>query len=185
VLVDEQPARPALFPNSGVANFGFDGFSVFCFHGKMHGDGGPGDGATPCDFQIFASGERSGADVVEEIFLDAFVVILPTVVREWREIVEDAAGILRVKLGGPVGIAGAPGGAIVVGELAESGLIAGLLLRACTDESEKRAEEGQADVEEPAPTLDANRGLRSSRSHPKTLRARVSSQSYEWNRQPN
>jgi len=61
------------------------------------------------------------------------------VIGEWREIVEDAAGILRVKLGGLVGIAGAPGGAVVVGELAECGLIAGLLLRASADKSEKRA----------------------------------------------
>src|SRR5438445_6480850 len=179
MLVDEEPARSALFPNSRVTNFGFDGFSVFRFHGKVHGDGGPGDGAAARDFQIFAGSERSGGDVVEEIFLDAFSVFLPIVIGEGREIVEDAASILRVKLGRLVGIAAAPGGAIVVGELAESSLIAGLLLGASADEGEKRAEEGETDVEKPAPTLDANRGLRSSRSHPKTLRARVSSKSYE------
>src|SRR5262249_24433397 len=78
--------------------------------------------------------------------------------------------IFRVKFCGVVGIAAAPGGAVVVDEPAEGCSIGGLLLGASADEGEERPEEGESDIEQPTPAFHFDGGRRTSdRSHPKLL----------------
>src|SRR5262249_59070347 len=115
-------------------------------------------------------GERSCRSVVEKFLLDAFAVLLPTVVGEGGEVVKDEALVFGVEFCGIVGIAAAPGGAVVVDELAEGCGVGGLLLGASADEREQRSEEGETHVEQPTPAFHFDSGRRcSSRSHPKLL----------------
>src|SRR5262249_48751308 len=148
----------------------FCSFAVLCFFCEMHGNGCPCDGTAASDLQIFARGERTGNHVGEKILLHAFAVLLPTVVGEGRDVVEDEASILGVKLRGFVRVEGAPGGTVVVDELAEVGGVRSLLLCACADERKQRANERESDVKKPAPVFDLRSGTRSGRrSHPNIL----------------
>ena len=81
--------------------------------------------------------------------MDAGSIFFPAIVGERSDIVEDEAVVFGVELGGVGNVAGTPGGAIVVNELAEGGVVGGFLLGAGAGEGEQASEEGDQDVEDP------------------------------------
>lgn len=82
MLVDQEPGFATMFPDAGVADLQVDGFAVFGFVEKMHGDDGPGDIAAASGFQFPARGERDGGSAIEKFLLNAGRVFFPTVVLE-------------------------------------------------------------------------------------------------------
>src|SRR5260370_36113237 len=57
VLMHQQPARAASFPNSSVTDVGVARFAIFRRRRNMHGHGHPGDVPAPRDFQLLAGGK--------------------------------------------------------------------------------------------------------------------------------
>src|SRR6185369_698620 len=119
----------------------------------MHGHGGPRDHTAAHYAQILARREFFHGRVVEELLLYSIVVLVPAAVGERCEVVEDQAIFLGIEPGGCVGVAGAPGGAIVIDQLAEFGIVGGLLLCSRADKGQHRARKGHGHIEQPAPTL--------------------------------
>src|SRR5216684_6473572 len=119
----------------------------------MHWHGRPRDHPAPRYFQLFACGELDALRRLQKLFLDAVMIFLPAMIGERGDIVENEAVLLRIKLRRRFRVSSAPCGAITVGELAKHGVIAGLLLRAGTNERQHRARQRRGYVQQPAPTL--------------------------------
>src|SRR6266436_3003687 len=115
----EKPVCTALLPNSGIADLYFDGFAI---------------------------GQTATGHVGEKPFFDAVAIFLPTVIRERSYIVKDEAVVLGIILGGRVGVAGAPCGAVAVDQLAECDVVGGALLSAGAHEGGESAGESQNDI---------------------------------------
>src|ERR1051326_3616540 len=131
----EKPVCSALLPNTGVADLRFAGLAVLRLFGVVHRDGGPCQGTAAADVQIFAAGERPARRACCEFLLYALVILLPAVIGEWSEIVEDQPVVLGIKFCRSFRATAAPCRAITVHQPAESGVVRSALLRAGTDES--------------------------------------------------
>src|SRR6266850_8367504 len=105
----------------------------------MHGYCRPCDHSAPRYLQVLASCQLDALRRLQKLFLDAVLIFLPAVVGERGNIVENEAVLLRVKLRRRFHISSAPCGAITIDEPPESGVIAGLLLRAGTNKRQHRA----------------------------------------------
>src|SRR2546426_2743652 len=119
----------------------------------MHWHGRPRDHSAPRHLQVFASRQLDALGGVQKFFLDAVMIFLPTMVSERGDIVENEAVLLRVKLRRRFRVSSAPCGAITIDDVPESGVIAGLLLRAGTNERQHRARQRRGYVHQPAPML--------------------------------
>src|SRR5260370_33704886 len=92
----EKPVCSALLPDTGVTDLCFHSLTVPCFFGEMHGDGGPGQCAAPGNLQISSRQQASAGHVREQFSSYSVVILLPAVIRERSQIVEDEAVILGV-----------------------------------------------------------------------------------------
>src|SRR5262249_50783848 len=107
---------------------------------------------------------------LEEFLLDALVIFLPAAIGEGSHVVVNEAIILSVKLGGCVGVACAPGGAVIVHELSEGGIVGELLLSSCSDKCEQCADQRQCDIKTPMAAVSAgNDRLRDLAGHQRHL----------------
>src|SRR6266436_1057430 len=125
----EKPVRSALLPNTGVSDLCFCSFSVLRLLGKMHGDRGPRQCASPRDLQVLACGQASAGYFREKFLLHSVVIFLPAVIRKRSQIIEDEPALLRVKLRRRIRVSGTPRGAVVVDQFAKGSVVRGALLR--------------------------------------------------------
>src|SRR6267142_2852401 len=112
----------------------------------MHWHGRPCDHSAPRHLQVFAGRQLDTLGGGQEFIIDAVMILLPTMVSERGNIVENEAILLRVKLRRFFRVSGAPGGAITIDEPSESGVIAGLLLCAGTNKRQHRASQRRSYV---------------------------------------
>src|SRR5580692_5073532 len=153
VLVNEKPVCAALLPYSRVADVGVRGLPVLRFLREMHRNGGPRNCSVPRNVQILARGQGSTRHVREDRFLHPVVVFLPSVISEWRYIVENQAVVLRIKLRWGVRVASAPCGAVGIDTGAERSLICSPLLRPRTHEGQQGSRKRHRHIQEPPPAF--------------------------------
>src|ERR1700741_3567748 len=152
MLVDPHPGFAPFLPDTCIARRRIDAFAVLHFGGDVHGDSRPGYIAVAGDLEFLAGSERSRRGVVEKILVNAGLVFFPALVGERREVVEGQAIILGIKFSGVRGAAGTPRGAVVVDQLVEGGLIAGVLLSASAGKGQQSPEKGKQNIDRPVAT---------------------------------
>jgi len=160
--VNQQPVRPALFPYSGVADFRFGTLAVLGPFRKMHRHRRPCNRAAPANLQVLAGGKTSSRHVGKNFLLDAVVIFLPSMIREWSNVVENQTILLGVKLCRSVGVQRTSSRAVRIDQRLKRCFVRSLLLRA-------RQQRSAAPLQKPSPRTIATATALHVHSHPLSL----------------